>query len=78
MDCILYGIFQMRILEWIAICLENPGAGETGGLTSMGSRRVGHNCSDLAAAAVIPFSRGSSQPRDRTQISRIAGEFFTS
>ena len=26
----------------------------------------------------IPFSRGSSQPRDRTQISRIAGRFFTS
>ena len=26
----------------------------------------------------FPFSRGSSQPRDRTQVSRIAGEFFTS
>ena len=25
----------------------------------------------------IPFSRGSSQPRDRTQISCIAGRFFT-
>ena len=25
----------------------------------------------------IPFSRGSSQPRDQTQISRIAGRFFT-
>ena len=25
----------------------------------------------------IPFSRGSSQPRDQTQVSRIAGEFFT-
>ena len=24
-----------------------------------------------------PFSRGSSQPRDRTQVSRIAGRFFT-
>ena len=27
---------------------------------------------------VLPFSRGSSQPRDRTQVSRIAGRFFTS
>ena len=27
---------------------------------------------------VVPFSRGSSQPRDRTQISYIAGRFFTS
>ena len=26
----------------------------------------------------IPFSRGSSQPRDRTQVSHIAGRFFTS
>ena len=25
----------------------------------------------------IPFSRGSSQPRDRTQVSPIAGGFFT-
>ena len=25
----------------------------------------------------IPFSRGSSQPRDGTQVSHIAGEFFT-
>ena len=27
---------------------------------------------------VFPFSRGSSQPRTQTHISRIAGEFFTS
>ena len=26
----------------------------------------------------IPFSRGSSQPRDQTQVSRIGGRFFTS
>ena len=26
----------------------------------------------------FPFSRGSSQPRDPTQISYIAGTFFTS
>ena len=32
-------------------CLENPGTGEPGGLPSMGSHRVGHNWSDLAAAA---------------------------
>ena len=44
MDCIVYGILQARILEWVA----------------------------------FPFSRGSSQPRDQTQVSRIAGGFFTS
>ena len=26
----------------------------------------------------FPFSRGSSQPRDQTQVSHIAGRFFTS
>ena len=39
-----HGIFQSRILEWVA----------------------------------FPFSRGSSQPRDRTRVSCIAGGFFTS
>ena len=28
--------------------------------------------------AAFPFSRGSSQPRDGTQVSHIAGGFFTS
>ena len=30
-----------------------PGTGEPGGLLSMGSHRVGHDRSDLAAAAVL-------------------------
>ena len=44
MDCILHGILQARILEWVA----------------------------------FSFSRGSSQPRDRPQVSHIVGRFFTS
>ena len=32
-----------------------PGTGESGGLLSMGSHRVGHNWSDLAAAATEPL-----------------------
>ena len=32
-------------------CLENPGTVEPGGLPSLGSHRVGHDWSDLAAAA---------------------------
>ena len=32
-----------------------PGMGEPGGLPSMGSHRVGHDWSDLAAAALIPY-----------------------
>jgi len=41
-------------------------------------------CKNLAGSRVevlewiaIPFSRGSSQPRDRTQVSCVAGRFFT-
>ena len=37
-----------RVLAW-----RIPGPGEPGGLPSMGSHRVGHDWSDLAAAAVI-------------------------
>ena len=33
-----------------------PGMGETGGLPSLGSHRVGHDWSDLAAAAVLNFT----------------------
>ena len=36
-----------NVLAW-----RIPGTGEPGGLPSMGSRRVGHDWSDLAAAAV--------------------------
>ena len=43
-NCIIHGILQARILEWVA----------------------------------SPFSRRSSQPRARTQVSHIAGGFFTS
>ena len=38
-----------NILAW-----RIPGTGEPGGLPSMGSHRVGHDWSDLAAAAVTP------------------------
>ena len=31
----------------------------------------------ILEGVAFPFSRGSSQPRDQTQVSCIAGEFFT-
>ena len=34
-----------------------PGTGEPGGLPSMGSHRVGHDCSDLATAAAVPYQK---------------------
>ena len=38
-------------LQWS--CLENPRDGEPGRLLSMGSHRVGHDWSDLAAAGLL-------------------------
>ena len=38
------------ILAW-----RIPGTEEPGGLLSVGSHRVGHDCSDLAAAAAATF-----------------------
>ena len=41
------------ILAW-----RIPGTGEPGGLPSVGSHRVGHDWSDLAAESNIPFKKG--------------------
>ena len=48
-----------RVLAW-----RIPGTGEPGGLPSMGSHRVRHDCSDLAAAAAFiqPLSFLSLSP----------------
>ena len=48
-------------------CLENPGTEEPSGLPSMGSHRVGHDWSDLAAAAFITmvFFIGGSVVKNR-------------
>ena len=43
---------QSSVLAW-----RIPGTGEPGGLPSMGSHRVGHNWSDLAAAAAVTMSK---------------------
>ena len=39
------------------LALRIPGTGEPDGLPSMGSHRVGHDCSDLAAAAAAILSK---------------------
>ena len=46
-----------NVLAW-----RIPGAGEPGGLTSMGSHRVGHNWSNLAVAAAVPLRRRQWHP----------------
>ena len=46
-------------------------------------RPMGHTVHGILQTRILewvafPFSRGSSQPRDQTQVSRIAGGFITS
>ena len=49
-----------------------PGTGDPGGLPSMGSHRVGHDCSDLAAAAAKYIMRIAGLDEAQTGI-KIAG-----
>ena len=48
-----------------ALAWRIPGTGEPGGLLSMGSHRVGHDRSDLAAAADLEKPIGSSSPSSK-------------
>ena len=45
-----------------------PGTGEPGGLLSMGSHRVGHNCRDLAAAAAMKGTTLQGRLGDQHQV----------
>ena len=83
MNYTIHGILQARILEWIAFPLLQgifPTQGSNLGLPHC--RRILHQLSHKGIPRILewvayPFSRGSSQPRDRTQVSCIAGGFFT-
>ena len=55
----------------ILLTVENPRDGEPGGLPSMGSHRVGHDWSDLAAAA------GHCVDNFLTEVHRILIEMMT-
>ena len=51
-------VTHSSVLAW-----RIPGMGETGGLPSVGSYRVGHDCSDLAAAAAVAImGEGNGKP----------------
>ena len=108
-----HGIFQARILEWVAISFSRGSSWPRGqtwvsciarqilyywanweALVGTWKVKVAQLCPTLCnpmdyivygilQARILewvdfPFSRGSSQPRDRTQVSCIADGFFTS
>ena len=79
------GSLQARTLEWVVISFSNAWKGKV---------KVGQSSLTLCDPMVytvhgilqarilewvaFPFSVGSSQPRDQTQVSLIAGRFFSS
>ena len=78
------GIIQARILEWVSMPLLQEifqTQGSSPGLLHF--RQILYYLSHQRSPwilewAAYPFSRGSSQPRNRTGVSLIAGGFFTS
>ena len=83
MDYTVHGILQARIVEWAAFPLSRgifPTQGSNPGpphcwrilyqLSHKGSPRI-------LEWVAYPSSSGSSQPRNRTRVSCIAGRFFT-
>ena len=83
MDYTVHGIFQARILEWVAFPFSR-GIFLTQGLNPglPHCRQILYQLSHKGSPRILewvayPFSRGFSQPRNRTGIFCIAGRFFT-
>ena len=78
-----HGIFQARILEWVAFPFSressHPGTELRSPTLQVDSLPANHKGSPrILEWVAYPFSRGSSQPRARNQVSHVAGRFFTS
>ena len=77
------GIFQARILKWVAISYSwgffQP-TDRTWVSCTTGRFNTVHGIlqARILEWVVVPFSRGYSQPRNRTGVSYNAGGFFTS
>ena len=63
---------KVKVSEWLSHVrpFETP-------WTVAGQAPLSMEFSRILKWVAIPFSRGSSQPRDRTQVSCISGRFFT-
>ena len=76
---VVHGILQDRILEWVAVpCF--PTQGSNPGFPHC--RWILYQLSPKGSPRILewgayPFSSGSSQPRNQTGVSCIAGRFFT-
>ena len=87
MDYTVHGILQARVLECIAFAFSrgssqgpNPVSCIAGAFFTSWATREALNSffQQHRDDSTHEISRGSSQARDQTQVSRIAGGFFTS
>ena len=86
MDCILpgssvHGIFQARVLEWVAISFSRGSSRPSDGtqVSHIASRHFtvfATREAQMLEWVAYPFSSSSSQPRNQTRVSCIAGRFF--
>ena len=76
----IHGIFQARVLEWSTTWEAPKRVRESHSVVSDSLRPHGLSMefSRPKYWVAFPFSRRSFQPRDQTQVSHIAGGFFTS
>ena len=74
-DSTVHGILQARILEWVAFPFS-MGSSQSTSPTFQVDFLLSEPCWRILEWVAYPFSRESSQPKDRTQVSPIAGEFF--
>ena len=83
LDYAVHGILP-RVLEWVAVPLLQgtfPTQGSNPGHTHC--RQILYQLSHQESLRILewvayPFSGGSSQPKNQTRVSCIAGGFFTS
>ena len=71
-------IFETMSVQFSSVAQSCPILCDPMDCTLPGSSVRGIIQARILEWVVVPFSRGSSQPRDQTQVSCIAGEFFTS
>ena len=80
---IVHEILQVGVLKWVVFPFSRvifPTQGLNPGL--LHCRRIFYQLSHKESPAILewvayPFSRGLSQPRNQTEVSCIAGRFFT-
>ena len=83
MDYAVQGILQTRILEWVTFPFSKgifPTQGSNSGLPHCRQMlyQLSHKGSPrILERVVYPFSSGSSQLKNATRVSCIAGGFFT-